>query len=128
MEDNIFSKLPEDQIFTELNGEILDEIIERANNREDGDKLCIIIDDMASQLKNGDVVQKALKQIAMNKRHLGIYSTFIIKSNMEKSSIRDGKTISMIILFYSKSVKMKWKIYLLRYYHNINLYLKIYKK
>jgi hypothetical protein len=40
MEDNIFSKLPEDQIFTELNGEVLDEIIERAKNREDGDKIC----------------------------------------------------------------------------------------
>jgi hypothetical protein len=77
MDDNIFSKLPEDQIFHELNAEILDEIIERAKNREDGDKLCIIIDDMASQLKNGDV-QKALKQIAMNKRHLGIFSTFIM--------------------------------------------------
>jgi DNA replication protein DnaC len=77
MEDNIFSKLPEDQIFTELNGEVLDEIIERAKNREDGDKICLIIDDMASQLKNGDV-QKALKQIAMNKRHLGIFSTFIM--------------------------------------------------
>jgi DNA replication protein DnaC len=99
MDDNIFSKLPEDQIFTELNGEILDEIIERAKNREDGDKIClIIIDDMASQLKNGDV-QKALKQIAMNKRHLGIYSTFIM-SNLEISTIR-GKTISIdnIILF-----------------------------
>ena len=77
MDDNIFSKLPEDQIFNELNGDVLDEIIERAKNREDGDTLCIIIDDMASQLKNGDV-QKALKQIAMNKRHLGIYSTFIL--------------------------------------------------
>tara|TARA_R110000764_G_scaffold206544_1_gene291927 strand:- start:126 stop:605 length:480 start_codon:yes stop_codon:yes gene_type:complete len=77
MDDNIFSKLPENQIFHELNAEILDEIIERAKNREDGDKIAIIIDDMASQLKNGDV-QKALKQIAMNKRHLGIFSTFIM--------------------------------------------------
>ena len=72
-DENIFSKLPEDQIFHELNGEILDEIIERAKNREEGDKICIIIDDMASELKVSST-QKLLKQIAMNKRHLGIYS------------------------------------------------------
>ena len=77
MDDNIFSKLAEDQIFHELNAEILDEIIERAKNREDGDKIAIIIDDMASELKSS-YVQKLLKQIAMNKRHLGIFSTFIM--------------------------------------------------
>jgi uncharacterized protein YrrD len=72
-DENIFSKLPSDQIFHELNEEILNEIIERAKNREDGDKICIIIDDMASELKVSST-QKLLKQIAMNKRHLGIYS------------------------------------------------------
>ena len=73
MDENIFSKLPQDQIFHELNEEILNDIIERAKNREDGDKICIIIDDMASELKVSST-QKLLKQIAMNKRHLGIYS------------------------------------------------------
>ena len=99
MDDNIFSKLPEDQIFNELNGEILDSIIERAKDREDGDKLCIIIDDMASQLKNGDV-QKLLKQIAMNKRHLGIYSTFILSQTFF-SLPRDGirRLVDNFILF-----------------------------
>ena len=98
MDDNIFSKLPEDQIFTELNGEILDEIIERAKNREDGDKICLIIDDMASQLKNGDV-QKALKQIAMNKRHLGIYSTFIMSQTWKSVPFEVRRLYSNIILF-----------------------------
>lgn len=77
LDDNIFGKLPEDQIYNELNGEVLEEIIDRAKAREDGDKIAIIIDDMASQLKNGEV-QKLLRQIAMNKRHLGIYETFIL--------------------------------------------------
>lgn len=77
LDDNIFGKLPQDQIFNELNGEVLQSIIDRAMNREDGDKIAIVIDDMASQLKNGDV-QKLLRQIAMNKRHLGIYQTFIL--------------------------------------------------
>jgi len=98
MEDNIFSKLPEDQIFTELNAEVLDEIIERAKAREEGDKICIIIDDMASQLKNGDV-QKALKQIAMNKRHLGIYATFIMSQTWKSVPFEVRRLYSNIILF-----------------------------
>ena len=77
LDDNIFGKLPEDQIFHELNGEILQSIIDQSMGRDDDDKIAIIIDDMASELKKGDV-QKLLKQISMNKRHLGIYETFIL--------------------------------------------------
>lgn len=77
LDDNIFGKLPEDQIYHELNGEILQSIIDQSMARDDDDKIAIIIDDMASELKKGDV-QKLLKQIAMNKRHLGIYETFIL--------------------------------------------------
>lgn len=98
MDDNIFSKLPDDQVFHELNGEILDEIIERAKDREDGDKICLIIDDMASQLKNGDV-QKALKQIAMNKRHLGIYSTFIMSQTWKSVPFEVRRLYDNIFLF-----------------------------
>jgi len=78
MSDNIFGKqLPENQIFDELNGEVLDEIIERCKNREEGDKIAIIIDDMGSQLKRQDVMSK-MKLISQNKRHMGIYQTFIL--------------------------------------------------
>ncbi len=98
MSDNIFSKLPENQIFNELNGEVLDEIIERAKDREDGDKIAIIIDDMASQLKNGDV-QKALKQIAMNKRHLGIYATFILSQTWKSVPFEVRRLYDNIIVF-----------------------------
>lgn len=98
MSDNIFSKLPEDQIYNELTGEVLDEIIERAKNREDGDKIAIIIDDMASQLKNGDV-QKNLKQIAMNKRHLGIYATFILSQTWKSVPFEVRRLYDNIIVF-----------------------------
>lgn len=77
LDDNIFGKLPEDQIFHELNGEILQSIIDQSMDRDSDDKIAIIIDDMASELKNSSV-QKLLKQITMNKRHLGIYETFIL--------------------------------------------------
>jgi len=98
MDDNIFSKLPEDQIFNELDGDVLDTIIERAKDREDGDKIAIIIDDMASQLKNGDV-QKALKQIAMNKRHLGIYSTFILSQTWKSVPAEVRRLYDNIVVF-----------------------------
>ncbi len=98
MDDNIFSKLPDDQIFNELNGDVLDEIIERAKAREDGDKIAIIIDDMASQLKNGDV-QKALKQIAMNKRHLGIYATYILSQTYKSVPFEVRRLYDNIVVF-----------------------------
>ena len=98
MSDNIFSKLPEDQIFNELDGDVLDTIIQRAKDREDGDKIAIIIDDMASQLKNGDV-QKALKQIAMNKRHLGIYATFILSQTWKSVPFEVRRLYDNIIVF-----------------------------
>jgi hypothetical protein len=98
MEDSIFSKLPEDQIFDELTGDVLDSIIQRAKDREDGDKIAIIIDDMASQLKNGDV-QKALKQIAMNKRHLGIYATFILSQTWKSVPFEVRRLYDNIIVF-----------------------------
>lgn len=75
LDDNIFGKLPEDQIFHELNDEILQSIIDQSMDRESDDKIAIIIDDMASELKS---VSKLLRQITMNKRHLGIYETFIL--------------------------------------------------
>jgi ABC-type glutathione transport system ATPase component len=77
MEDNIFSKLPDNQVFNELNGDVLDEIIDYCKNSETDEKIAIIIDDMASSLKDYQV-QKALKHIAMNKRHYHIFQTNIM--------------------------------------------------
>lgn len=99
MADNIFSKLPDDQIYNELDGEILDEIIERTHDREEkDDKTCIIIDDMGSQLKNGDV-QKRLKQIAMNKRHMNIYQTFILTQTWKSVPPEVRRLLDNIFLF-----------------------------
>ena len=98
MSDNIFAKLPDDQIYNELTGDVLEEIIERAKNREDGDKIALIIDDMASQLKNNDV-QKALKEIVMNKRHLGIYATFILSQTWKSVPFEIRRLYSNIIIF-----------------------------
>ncbi len=98
MQDDIFSKLPDDQIFTELNGEVLDEIIERAKNREDGDKICIIIDDMASQLKNSDAISR-LKLLSMNRRHMGLYSLFIMSQTWKSVPFEVRRLYTNIFLF-----------------------------
>ncbi len=98
LEDNIFSKLPDDQIFNELTGEILDEIIERAKAREDGDKIAIIIDDCAVSLKEMSV-QKKLKEIAMNKRHLGIYATFILSQTYKSVPFEVRRLYDNIVVF-----------------------------
>jgi len=98
MEDNIFSKLPENQIFHELNGDVLQEIIDYAKESEKDEKICIIIDDMASQLKNHDV-QKALKQIAMNKRHMHIYQTFILSQTWRSVPLEVRRLYDNIFLF-----------------------------
>lgn len=97
LEDNIFSKLPEDQIYDELTGEALDEIIERAKDREDGDNIAIIIDDCTASLKDSSV-QKSLKQISCNKRHLGIY-TFILSQTWKSVPFEVRRLYDNIIVF-----------------------------
>jgi len=98
MDDNIFSKLPDNQIFDELTGEVLDEIIERAKAREEGDKIAIIIDDCAASLKNSSV-QKSLKQISCNKRHLGIYATFILSQTWKSVPFEVRRLYDNIVVF-----------------------------
>jgi len=98
MSDNIFSKLPDDQVYNELDGEVLDEIIAKCENREDGDKICLIIDDMGSQIKRADV-QVRLKKIAQNKRHMGIYQTFILLQTWKSAPFEIRRLYDNIITF-----------------------------
>ena len=99
MQDNIFKDLPDNQIFDELDGDILDEIIERTMNREDKDeKTAIIIDDMGSKLKNNQVQQR-LKQIAQNKRHMQIYELFILVQTWKSVPTEIRRLLDNIFLF-----------------------------
>ena len=98
MEDNIFSKLPDDQVYNELNGDVLDEIIEYCKNSETDEKICIIIDDMASQLKNHDV-QNKLKHIEMNKRHYHIFQTIIMSQTWKSVPMEVRRLYDNIFLF-----------------------------
>lgn len=98
MEDNIFSALPDNQIFNELNGAVLEEIIDYCKNSETDEKICIIIDDMASSLKDFEV-QKALKHIAMNKRHYHIFQTIIISQTWKSVPMEVRRLYDNIFLF-----------------------------
>jgi hypothetical protein len=98
MEDNIFANLPDNQIFNELNGEVLEEIIDYCKNSEADEKICIIIDDMASSLKDYEV-QKALKHIAMNKRHYHIFQTIIISQTWKSVPMEVRRLYDNIFLF-----------------------------
>jgi len=98
MADNIFARLPEDQIYNELNGEVIDEIITRCENREEGDKIALIIDDFASSLKSPEV-QRGLKKLAANKRHLGVYGTFILSQTWKSVPLETRRLYDNIIVF-----------------------------
>ena len=98
MEDNIFANLPDNQIFNELNGEVLEEIIDYCKNSETDEKICIIIDDMASSLKDHEV-QKSLKHIAMNKRHYHIFQTIIISQTWKSVPMEVRRLYDNIFLF-----------------------------
>lgn len=71
MKDQLFNKLPSDQLFEDLTFENLEQV---NNNLEDDGNNCIIFDDMGAYLRNEDI-KKLLKSMVMNRRHkhLSIY-------------------------------------------------------
>ena len=96
--DSPFLALDEDKIFHSFNYEVLEliynRIIEYASDAED---TLLIIDDYASELKNGDLL-KLLNCIVKNRRHL---RTSIIMSVQTYKSIplSNRKTINILVLF-----------------------------
>lgn len=82
LKDDIFNKLPEDQRFMELNEENLNEVRNRIEGFEKGDKSCIVIDDCASALKGNGSKQLMLDfmRLIFNRRHL--YTSVIIISQV----------------------------------------------
>ena len=98
MDDNIFSALPDEQIYNELNGEVLAEIIHFAKHSDVDEKICIVIDDMGSQLKRPDVIQ-GLREIAMNKRHYHIFNTLILQQTWKSAPLEVRRLYDNIILF-----------------------------
>jgi hypothetical protein len=65
--NNPLDELPDDQKFDDLNIEVLEEIEGRIKGS--GDKVLLILDDCAAQMKNNDI-QKTLMRFIFNRRHI----------------------------------------------------------
>lgn len=100
MKDKIFESLPEDQKFEELN---LDNLLEVQNSLE-GNSL-IIFDDMTAYLKNKEV-EKKLKELVFNRRHLHLSIIFLVQSWVSvPSQIR--RIFNNIFLFKTSKNEME---------------------
>lgn len=79
MKDNIFSKIPQEQCYEELNYENLHEVMESIKAEDKKYNNCIIFDDMTAYLKNSDVKQ-LLKELIFNRRHLRTTIIFLVQT------------------------------------------------
>jgi len=80
IENNIFDKLPEDQIFRELTFDNLYEVKCRIDeDAKDGHTSCIIFDDVTAQLKN-KATMKLFKELAFNRRHERLSMFFLVQT------------------------------------------------
>ena len=68
MADDLFGKLPAEQLYDELDEDNLNEVMNTIKDKDEDENNCIIIDDMSSYLKDHDVA-KLLKNLIMNRRH-----------------------------------------------------------
>lgn len=80
MKDNIFEKHPADKIFDELNYETISTIHSKllASSGEKENTL-LILDDIGASLKDNSI-QKSLKQIIYNRRHLKVHIVMLLQS------------------------------------------------
>ena len=82
MKDKIFNKLPEEQLFDELDYSNLSGVIETIKSINIQDPTyshCIIFDDMTAYLKNKETL-KLLKELIFNRRHLHTSIYFLVQS------------------------------------------------
>ncbi len=70
LKDDIFNKLPDNQRFLELNKETLGTIKNMCESYEKDEKACIVLDDVASALKNVELL-KDFQRLIFNRRHIG---------------------------------------------------------
>jgi len=105
LKHNPFKDLDENKIYNELNFENLSQIFEQIQEYADEDEnTVLIIDDMTSELKNGDI-QNLLAQIIQNRRHLHV-SIWILSQNYLSIPLTPlRKLINYLIFFKPSSAK-----------------------
>ena len=96
--DNPFLALDKEKIYHDLNIDVLEtiyfQVMGYAENEED---TLLLIDDYASELKNGDIL-KLLNTFVNNRRHLRL-SVWMSVQTYKSIPLSNRKTINMLILF-----------------------------
>jgi thymidine kinase len=98
LKPNIFMKLPEEQLFEELNGETISYVYEQVKElSSDGKKSLIIFDDVQKSLKDKFVLQ-SLKNIIANQRHLHVTNLILCQNYFAlHKSLRE--IVNNVVLF-----------------------------
>jgi hypothetical protein len=80
MKPNIFEDHPAEKMFDELNGETIHDIYSKLRAASTADEnTLLILDDVGASLKNNDI-QKTLKTIIYNRRHLHVHIVMLMQS------------------------------------------------
>lgn len=79
MKDKLFDKLPQEQIYDELNYDTLSNVMDIIKNEDKKYNNCIIFDDMTAHLKNNDTF-KLFKELVNNRRHLHTSIFFLVQT------------------------------------------------
>ena len=80
MKDNIFDDHPEEKMFEELNLPTINEIYDKLlTSTAEKENTLLILDDIGASLKNNDI-QKALRNIIFNRRHLKVHIVMLLQS------------------------------------------------
>lgn len=79
VKNNIFNKLPPEQIHNELTIETLEQVYNEIQGLPKDYSKCIVLDDQGSYLKNKEL-QKLFKNLCFNRRHLGVSIFFLCQT------------------------------------------------
>lgn len=106
LKDDPFGELPDNQKFTELTPQDLEQVINEISNT--GEKILFIMDDVVNDMKKNGVLT-ILNKMLMNRRHLagaGGSCSFIITTQIyNKVPITLRKTATQVILYQTKNKK-----------------------
>jgi len=105
MKNNIFKKHDEDKMYDELSISTINDIYNKLlTYSEDNENTLLIMDDVGASLKNNDI-QKTLKTIIYNRRHLKV--TIIMLCQSYLSIVKEiRKLITNIFMFKPSKTEM----------------------
>ena len=107
MKSNPFEELDEDQVYSELNEEIMEGVLEAIDGC--GEKILFLIDDCVNDLRKSPNLQRQMSKIIMNRRHLcgsgGSVSIIMTTQIYNKIPAPIRKCASHISIYSTKNKK-----------------------